>query len=184
MSEQEFTEVGDGTVLIPLTRGFVARVDEEDLDLVLFGGSWSLAERREKNVVRRYAQAFIDHEMILMHKRIMPPPSGLVVDHINGNGLDNRRSNLRFATFAQNAVNQVRPPGASGFRGVYRDGIKWTACSKTDGKKFCIGRFDTPEEAAVAYDEWMRDTFGEFARFNFPRPGERGVFDEVPEIAA
>jgi hypothetical protein len=109
---------------------------------------------------------------IFMHRVIMEPiPPGMVIDHINGDGLDNRRSNLRICTQAQNTANQKRKSNATcKYRGVCvtERGIKAHIKKKT------IGWFDTLEDAARAYDAWARQWFGEYARLNFP--------DEVHEI--
>lgn len=95
----------------------------------------------------------------------MNPPEGLVVDHINGNKLDNRRSNLRICTQSQNLNGRNTNKGYIGvswdkFRG------KWKANIGKDYQKIFLGRFDTAEEAARVYDEKAVELFGEFARLN------------------
>jgi hypothetical protein len=107
---------------------------------------------------------------IYMHLEIMSAPDGMEVDHMNGNGLDNRRENLRLCTRAQNRMNSVKRIGKSStFKGVYwhKNCRKWRASLKLDGKEIHIGYFNTELEAAEAYDEKALELFGEFAKPNF-----------------
>jgi len=95
----------------------------------------------------------------LMHCLIMGnPPKGHCIDHINGNGLDNRRVNLRFATKAQNSRNQRVQIGKM-YKGITKDKTGWTA-------RIILGTFSTPEEAALAYNKAAIQFFGEFACLN------------------
>lgn len=93
-----------------------------------------------------------------VHRRIMQPPAGLSVDHINGNPLDNRRSNLRVVTHAQNMLNQRKSRGfGSAFRGVSfcpqtNPGRPWYAHIGSDGRQIAIGYFSTEIDAATAVD--------------------------------
>ena len=108
-----------------------------------------------------------------IHRMIMNPPKGKVVDHINKNTLDNRRSNLRICTQQNNTCNQkLYKSNTSGYKGVIeeKDGRKkkWRAeicCKKI---KYYVGSFYNLEEAAKAYDKKALELFGEFAVFNFP----------------
>jgi hypothetical protein len=102
-----------------------------------------------------------------MHRAIMGAPAGIEVDHIDNDGLNNTRENLRFATHQQNCFNKPAPKSnTSGFKGVsWSDALGcWTAIIR--GKR--IGQFDTPEDAALAYDATARELFGEYAYVNFP----------------
>lgn len=93
------------------------------------------------------------------------------IDHINENGADNRRGNLRPATRSQNAANRGKPcNNTSGYKGVVRDKRRWRAEVHTMGKIHHVGCFDTPEEAAIAYDIKAKELFGEYARPNLPIP--------------
>ena len=92
------------------------------------------------------------------------------VDHINGNGLDNRRSNLRPASRSQNGANRGAPSNnTSGFKGVTRFRLKWMAKIQVHGRTIHLGLFATPQEAARAYDTAALEHFGEYARPNFPK---------------
>lgn len=90
------------------------------------------------------------------------------VDHINGNRLDNRKANLRCATRTQNNANAVpKSHSKQPFKGVRRAGTRWSARLRMNGREFYLGRFDTAEDAARAYDAAARTHFGRFARLNF-----------------
>ena len=106
-----------------------------------------------------------------MHRIIMPPPEGMVIDHINSDYLDNRRENLRICTHAENLKNQ-RPSRSAAvkYKGVSKDldGRKkpYRAKIAADGKHKTIGSFETPEQAAKAYDEEATRLHGEYAKTN------------------
>lgn len=105
---------------------------------------------------------------VAMHNVIMKPSEGFIVDHINGNGLDNRRSNLRIATRQQNTFNSVHKGGTSKYKGVALDkesGL-WRAYIAKDGKRTWLGRFPDELSAAIAYDKAAKDMFGEYAKLN------------------
>jgi len=103
---------------------------------------------------------------VYLHRLIVQPPPRLLVDHRNGDTLDNRRGNLRVATRAQNGANWCP---ASGYRGVTRRGARWRARVKAGNRVESLGTFDTPEEAARAYDARAVELFGEFAWTNLGR---------------
>lgn len=87
-------------------------------------------------------------------------------DHINRNKLDNRRCNLRPASISQNAANANRTTNACGFKGVSKNYDKWVARISINGKVKHLGRFDTPEKAALKYNEVALEMFVEFAQLN------------------
>lgn len=89
------------------------------------------------------------------------------IDHINGNGVDNRITNLRRCTNQENQRNRHAVRGKSRFKGVIRRPKSWQACIVLDGIKKNIGCYPTEEEAARAYDAKAVEVFGEFARTNF-----------------
>jgi hypothetical protein len=140
---------------IPLTRGYVALVDDEGAERVL-QHKWCV----HFNGDRRYAK----NQHGTMHRFLTGWP---LVDHINGNGLDNRRENLRRATVQENNRNR-RPRNQ--YKGVTleRRTGRWFARIAIDGHRIHLGTFDTPEAAAAAYDTAAREHFGEFAWLNFP----------------
>jgi hypothetical protein len=112
-----------------------------------------------------------DSKIVQLHRLIMDAPKGLLVDHRNGDSLDNRRDNLRLATGWQNQCNKRKEKNASSrFKGVaFRKGRKkCVACIKVGGKQLWLGSFDSEIEAAKAYDAAARKHRGEFARLNFP----------------
>lgn len=104
-----------------------------------------------------------------LHNFLMSPPPGLLVDHINRNGLDCRRSNMRLADTYQNAFNRVVRTGASGYRGVVvkQNGAAF-ASLRAYGVVHRRGPFPNAAEAAKAYDELCREHHGEFGVLNFP----------------
>ena len=106
-----------------------------------------------------------------MHRAILNAPKGLLVDHIDGNGLNNRKSNLRLCTFAQNAHNsRPRRNSSSRYKGVcwHKLKKKWTVSIYKGGKRTYLGYYDDEIEAALAYDRKAEELFGEFAYLNFP----------------
>jgi len=121
--------------------------------------------------VRHLISADVKEQIVRMHRYIMKAPEELLVDHKNGDGLDNRRSNLRLATFSQNMQNRRKHKKTSSkFLGVCFDkrNGKWRAKIKYNGKTIHLGRFDNEEDAARAYDAAAKKYYGEFARVNFP----------------
>jgi hypothetical protein len=115
-------------------------------------------------------------EKVSLHRLILNPPENKLVDHRNGNGLDNRRENLRLATHAQNMLNRRKQKNTSSkFIGVYFDKQtgKWRAKIKVNSKTMHIGRFDSELQAALAYDRTAKLYHGEFSKFNFPKEIER-----------
>jgi hypothetical protein len=156
--------------LIPLTDGLYAYVDAADYDW-LNQWNWHTASGG-------YAARIEKGKIIYMHRQIMPPPPGKVVDHKDGNKANNCRCNLRICTPQQNRCNAPRKArGRCQFRGVChnnRRGTIW-AQIKCGAKFYWLGRFPTEAEAARAYDRAALEVFGEFARPNFPEewPPER-----------
>lgn len=160
---------------VTLTQGMVALVDEADYELVMAAGPWSY-ERSSVPYARRNAKRSDgSHVPLRMHGFLTGWP---LTDHINGDGLDNRRANLRPATASQNHFNQrLRSNNTSGFKGVSLDKRydKWAAHIRADGRRRSLGLYADPADAALAYDAAAREIAGEFACVNFPLPGERGA---------
>ncbi len=154
---------------IPLTKGQVALVDDEDYEALAkfkwhahkFSQTWCAARNvRGDDGVKR---------IVLMHRVIMGAPPGADVDHRNHNGCDNRRENLRVCTRQQNLRNQRKRAGKSSrLKGVSLCGQtgRWAAALKVGTKKVWLGRFKTEADAGAAYDRAAREHFGEFACLN------------------
>ncbi len=148
---------------IALTKGKFAVVDAADY-AYLSQFRWHATECRG----RFYAATVIDSKSVAMHRMLMSPPHGMVVDHIDGNGLNNRRANLRLCTPTQNRRNTRPRRRTSAFLGVSRRGDKYLARIKHRNRSLYLGLFDTEVEAACARDEKAKQLFGEFAWLNFP----------------
>jgi hypothetical protein len=171
------TSVTD-TDLISLTQGKVALVDSDDLGHI---APYRWTAIRSRNTW--YAKAHVGKQTIYMHRLIKLGSDGLTakckVDHHNGNGLDNRRHNLRAATHAQNMMNSVGRPDVrkSGFKGVSvrKHACKpFRACIEAQGKQKHLGYFASEVEAARAYDDAAILCFGSYARLNFPERQKLG----------
>jgi hypothetical protein len=140
-------------------------IDDEDLPL-LGDLRWGLHSTGGNH---KYVSAYVAGKCVLLHRHITGASQGLVVDHINGNGLDNRRSNLRVCTYAQNLHNQHRrKKNASGFKGVSRAyGGKFAASIMCAGVRHRLGVFANAEDAAMAYDAKAVLLHGNFAVLNY-----------------
>ena len=152
------------TKLISLAHGKFALIDATDHEWL---SQWAWRCLPNGYVARRALRSWgeVRGKIIYMHQVLLPPKPGYETDHRNLDRLDNRRSNLRYATRAQNAAN--RPPrSASGYKGVQRVAESKTWRARLDGKH--LGSFVTAEEAARAHDVAARAKHGEFAYLNFP----------------
>lgn len=151
---------------IPLTKGKVAVVDAGDY------GWLSLHTWYAMSPGGRYYAARRRHDkLIAMHREIMVPVDGYVVDHIDGDGLNNRRSNLRICTRQQNYCNRAKSPGRTSiYKGVsyHKMSGKYIASIRSCGERRYLGIYDSEVEAARAYDRAAVELHGEFAWLNFP----------------
>ena len=144
---------------IQLTQGKFALVDDEDFENVnhfkwFYEKSGYACRRKSGRSIR-------------MHRFITNAPENMEVDHINGNGLDNRQENLRICTHKENIRNaKVRKDNTSGYKGVYwhRLAKKWQARVFFNGKHISLGYFDTKDKAANAYNQAAKQYFGDFIR--------------------
>lgn len=169
---------------IQLSKGYRAVVDNEDYeDLVRF--KWHAVRNPLTDHV--YARRCTTSRGCFewMHRRILGVGSSWLVDHINNDGLDNRRCNLRVATVSQNARNTAKvPPGSSGFHGVYENQSgTWRARIRVNGVRLDLGTFPTAIDAAIAYDRAAERIGGGFAHLNFPNSIPPG-FDPGGRIVA
>ena len=157
---------------IPLTQGQYAIVDPDDYPR-LSKYKWRICKTKGKNVL--YAERSTrlpngKYSRVLMHRQLIHVPEGFVIDHINRNGLDNRKANLRPATIAQNAWNSRKRKNRFGYKGVWfaKDKGKFRAAVWHNNKREYLGYFNSPRQAAKVYDHAARKFHKEFAVLNFP----------------
>ena len=149
---------------IPLTQGKVALVDTEDYDY-LNQWKWFTFKCRNTNYATRKYQG----KMLLMHRYIMKPSFDMQIDHINMDGLDNRRDNLRICYHVQNLMNTKKHfDNTSGYKGVCYHKLKrkWVVRINVNKKQIHLGYFIEKEDAALVYNEAALKYHGEFARLN------------------
>jgi hypothetical protein len=153
-----------------LPSGHVALVDDDDLPAVLAAGPWHVLFRRNRRVLYvRRDLSYRPTRQQYLHRFIMgEPPHD--IDHVNGDGLDNRRANLRAVNDSLNLANsRRRKDNTSGYRGVgQRSSGRWQASIRRDQRLIVLGTFATPEAAARAYDAAAVEAWGKYARPNFP----------------
>ncbi len=145
---------------IALTKGEFALVDDDDYEnLIRF--KWSVIKPKR----RTYARSVIGGRHYYMHRLIMDAPIGIEVDHIDHNGLNNCRSNLRLATRLQNVHNsRKRTDNTSGHVGVYWNKLhkKWNCQITVNKKRIYLGHAFDVNEAADLYNSAAKKHFGEF----------------------
>lgn len=170
-----------GARWVALTKGMFALVDDADFEVV---SRWNWSALRAKGGLWYATRGRMSEEQIdrvapvLLHRYLLQAEPTENVDHRDGNGLNNRRENLRKASNSQNGMNmKARVGGSSKFKGVWRP-TRWRAEIRVDYTTIRLGSFRTEEEAARAYDDAARRLFGEFARVNFPREGERSALHD------
>ncbi|MED3832962.1 HNH endonuclease [Peribacillus frigoritolerans] len=146
---------------IKLSQGKFAIVDDGDFEY--------LSQFRWHVTDHGYACRKNSSKNVYMHRELMGFPKGLQIDHINGNGLDNRRSNLRVVTAHENRKNSgIRSDNVSGYKGVSwdRKNSKWKVGITVSSKWIHLGRFESLTDAAKAYNDGAIKYNGEYARLN------------------
>lgn len=165
--------IGPSIAYIDLRNGHYALIDSDDAPLI---DKWCwkpIFPSKNKNwyACRNHRVSREKQICMFMHAFLLPGDQKR--DHINGNGWDNRRANLRFASNSQNAINsRIRSDNTSGFKGVHWDSQrgKWAARLYADGRQIDFGRFSSIEQAVAAYKSGAEKFHGVFAR-NAPPPG-------------
>ena len=166
----------DGIGYVPLTQGKVAIVDAEDVPLLADRNWFAVKDDNTFYAATNIKDSNGIFRFTSMHRFLLS--TSLNVDHEDLNGLNNRRNNLRPAGYGDNAHNcKNHGHNTSGFKGVsfHSATSKWQARLHYNRQYKHLGVHDTLEDAARAYDKAAREHFGEFARLNFPREGERGA---------
>ncbi len=151
---------------IEVSKGLCALVDDDDYE-ELNQYKWHACKCKNTFYVNRTV-SIPTKETISMHRFITNAQKGQLVDHINGDGLDNRRANLRICTRSENGQNISSVSGKSRFKGVYfhKKNRNWVAEYRKNGKKYHLGCFTNEDDAARAYDSSVLMAFGEFAKTN------------------
>lgn len=157
-------------VFIPLSQGLVAVIDFDDFEKVR-GFKWYAQKMGRCVYAHRNVPIGDKHTTISLHRFLTGCPPGMEINHINGDGLDNRRENLQIVTHQQNAFAkcQKRKDATSKYRGVTwnKQHNCWQAKIRHCGKDSHLGWFDSEEDAARAYDAKAIELFGEHAAPNF-----------------
>ncbi len=161
---------------IPLTKGKIAVVDVEDYEHLKQYKWYATCSDG-----RYYAYRSFNRTCMSMHRYIMNAPKDKVVDHKDGNGLNNRRSNLRICAIRENVHNCRGRYKTSKYKGVHwnKKVSRWVSSITEKGRYKFLGHFDNEADAAKVYDKAAKRSFGEFAYLNFPdeidRTKEKGL---------
>ena len=151
---------------IILTNGNKTLVDDSDFEVL---NQWKWHESRGY-AIRFIGTARKNQKCLRMHTSILIPIKGFEIDHINRNRLDNRYENLRLVTRQQNMMNQTKAKNKSSiYKGVcwVKREHNWLSSISLNKKFIRIGQFKSELHAAMAYDIWAKELFGEYAKTNF-----------------
>lgn len=158
---------------IKLTKGYVTSVDDDDFESLSQFNWYAHVTSATRVYARRdeWDKATKRRRKIYMHRSLLSPPDHMHVDHIDHDGLNNQRENLRLATNAENSANGRHARGRSGYRGVeivpQCHAAPFSAYISVAGTKRSLGRFSSAKEAAIARDAAALKEHGEFAKLNF-----------------
>lgn len=154
------------TIISPTYGEKTAFIDDEDLEFIS-RFRWGVKKDRKAF----YAATKIKQKTVKMHQLLVACPEGYKIDHIDRNGLNNQRSNLRVCTNSENQRNRgMNITNTSGFKGVSLLSTGLFLASLTlNGRNIKFGTYTSAKEAALAYDEGVNKFHGEFAFLNFPK---------------
>lgn len=147
---------------IKLSQNKVTQVDDSDFEY-LSQFKWFAVNYHN----HFYACTEIKAKQCLMHRMILKACKGQIIDHADGNGLNNQRKNIRFCNHSQNAVNRIKRSGRYKYLGIWHSDNRIRAGVRVNGKLINLGSFKSEIEAAIAYDQAALKYFGEFANPNF-----------------
>ena len=146
-----------------------ALVDDDDYEELSQYKWYALSSDRYTTYAWRKSRRDDGRITVRMHRQIMDAPAGKQVDHINHDGLDNRRENLRLCSPSQNMRNSRKRKGTSSrYKGVYwqKDRSAWRAQAYLNGKLIYLGTFRDEDDAARAYNDWLAENAPRFGTFN------------------
>lgn len=150
---------------ISLTRGQFTLVDDEDFEFLNSFKWYFKVHHHSQGYAARTIASRGERRLVSMHRLLMKARDGDIVDHVNGDKLDNRKLNLRICNISQNNAN-CHTKNKGGYKGVGCIGKKFRASISINGKFLHLGMFDTKELAAKAYNVAAIKQFGEFAKLN------------------
>lgn len=157
--------------LITLSQGLYAKISDCDYERVS-ALRWSAQRKRQKQEAY-YARRSHEGKALWMHRFIIGAQPGQVVDHINGDGLDNQRENLRFVTYSENRVRARTARKSHGFQGISKSSKnRWKVGVTVDGHNYRKSGFFSAEDAAKHHDEIIRTRGADLCRLNFPTSEE------------
>jgi len=161
--------IGDGIAEVHLTKGLCALINDSDCELIA-PIRWEIDERKRGAVYVRSCKREPSGRKRLHRFILGVVDPSVLVDHANGNPLDNRRCNIRICTPSQNLCNKKGGGKYSAFKGVHKSlrKDKWESSIQVNGKRVHLGSFEIETEAAIAYDDAAKLYHGEFAYLNFP----------------
>lgn len=168
---------------VTLVGGGVALVDDEDYDWVVSFNPWralgTKVSKTQYAIHNFWCRFTHGNRGFSMHRLIMNPTDDFEIDHINRNGLDNRKENLRLVSHSQNLYRSTRRDNKHGFRGVRMWDGKYKARVVVKGKEYAAGTYLTAEEAARARDRLALKLHGEFTYTNFPKEEYADPFVDI-----